>query len=102
MSDELWKARYAVKRAVLDVVANDYRVDDPDPAHADYPDDRLDEALKEYAEAYLRDGLRRDVEEMKKRLQEEKEFRKPVILINPKYDAEAAKSMLMYLYNKEN
>lgn len=86
MTDELWKARFAVKRAVLDVVAQEYHeVDTADKsAHADYLSDMLDEALEEYAEAYLMEQTRKEAEVMKARLEEEMKKPQKIELYDPK------------------
>ncbi|WP_026415467.1 hypothetical protein [Actinomadura oligospora] len=52
---DLWSARYAVKRAVLDVIADEYHENDTAGAVAqsDYMAEQLDKALATYAEIYM-------------------------------------------------
>lgn len=85
MTDELWKARFNVKRAVLDVVAQEYHEVDTAGAcaHADYLSDQLDEALKEYAEAYLKDQIRRDMEDIRDALEASQNFAEPTLIVSP-------------------
>lgn len=84
-SDELWKARFAVKRAVLDCVAHDYHDEATASSvhHGDYLEDMLDEALKEYAEAYLKDQIRRDMEGVRDALEASQGFAEPTLIVSP-------------------
>lgn len=83
---ELAKARWAVRRAVMDVVAFDQHDwgGASDSAHADYLDDRLDEALKEYAEAYLQEQNRKELETLRARLEEEMKKPQSIQIYDPK------------------
>lgn len=83
---ELAKARWAVRRAVMDVVAFDQHDWEgaSDSAHADYLDDMLDEALKEYVEAYLHEQNRKELEELKSRLEEEMKKPQRIEIYDPK------------------
>lgn len=73
---ELAKARWAVRRAVMDVVAWDQHDWEgaSDSAHADYLDDQLDKALEEYVEAYLMEQTGETMEEFNDSFKPQKEY----------------------------
>jgi hypothetical protein len=84
MDDNLSKARWEVRKAVLDVVAFDHHDHETssEVAHSDYLESLLDEALEEYAKAWSIQNLKVELEIAKKEL--ERKRAETLHLIDPK------------------